>query len=793
MWSECGYNEATLLLYDIMMNCKLEGVVHFNFGDSSVAVNCIYYKQTNATAMYIHNQHDLKSLKKDTLLRISRIQFGPSLFPYGLVSQDDIIRYAFYISRKSEKRRPYSKTPTLDSWFKKHSKPLVTKVSASHLRHVTMNDMIRIGRDELFQQVGYLFPFLERLAKAGMHESMFVGILTWARMLTPQNARIAQISGIWDWQFDNLAAFVKKIKNNFSLRLKALQNLVPMDLEQFFELEVLVNRGIGEVDWQAEQDHRTRPNTNIISDDHIFTEAVKLFKKLRQRGARPTRTNWDRFWASRWGWAPTGAYHSQYADDAQYRAKEATLRNKLFAVSTMPERNLDFFLNRSPSIVAWPSVKYEWGKQRAIYGVDFTNFVMTNFALYRCEEVLEPIFPVGRAASEEVVSNRVGETLRNGVPYCFDFEDFNSQHTNRNMQDVLRAYALVFSSRLSEEQVSALNWVIESITNGYVKEGNNSYKLNGTLLSGWRLTTFVNTVLNHIYITVLTKQDPIVTLHNGDDVLAGVSRLAQVQNLQKNAARCNVRFQRSKCFLGSIAEFLRVDHNKRTGAQYLCRGVATFVHGPTEAVIPNDIVSVLQSLKTRRGELLARNANKAIVEQIYNLQLDRVSRLWDMDKKDVIIVLQTHLSKGGVSEEITTDSLSHQIIRKQIRSSSGPQFAEDSGRALPGVWDYATHMCKKIIDKSFHKQLVNTLTKATLAATIKNKFGVTISKKMAPDMFDVLEANMNGLLRRTMHGTKAVIAKAYGIPLFGIIGELDEIFDRISQERDPIKAMKIML
>nr|QED42972.1 putative RdRp [Phakopsora totivirus B] len=540
-----------------------------------------------------------------------------------------------------------------------------------------------------------MLPCLERLAKVGMHEAMFVGLVTWARLLTPINKQLLAVSGIWDWEYTSIAEFSRKIKNNFSLRLKALQNLVDIDLEQFFEMEVLVNRGVGEVDWQAEEDHRVNPNTNRIADKLIFEESVKLFKKLKRRGSKPYKTSWSQFWDSRWGWAPTGAYHSQYEEDQQYKAKEPTLRSKLFAVARMPKRDLEYFCNREPQIVAWPSTKYEWGKQRAIYGVDFTNFVMTNFALYKCEELLEPVFPVGRAAREDIVSNRVQETLRNGIPYCFDFEDFNSQHTKSNMQSVLRAYALVFSSGLTHEQQRALNWVIESVGNGKVKADTHTYELNGTLLSGWRLTTFINTILNHVYITLLTKDRPMVSLHNGDDVLAGITSLNQVQNLQANAEKYNIRFQQSKCFLGSIAEFLRVDHNKGIGAQYLCRGVATFVHGPTESIIPNDIIALLQSLETRKTELEQRGGNTVVIQSLFQLQLARLARLWDITQDEIEVVRNTHLSKGGVSSEVSTSTLEHVVTRVQVRSVALEDDIEAQSLTFPGVWDYANHVMLK--------------------------------------------------------------------------------------------------
>lgn len=114
-----------------------------------------------------------------------------------------------------------------------------------------------------------------------------------------------------------------------------------------------------------------------------------------RHGYKYPKLKLDKYVRSRWEWVPTGSVHSQYDEDQPYIASDYRHRTKFVTLNMMPAPHVRRMFQREPEIRAWASIKYEWAKQRAIYGVDLTSSVVTNYAMYRCEEALKHRFLVG--------------------------------------------------------------------------------------------------------------------------------------------------------------------------------------------------------------------------------------------------------------------------------------------------------------------------------------------------------------------------------------------------------------
>jgi hypothetical protein len=391
------------------------------------------------------------------------------------------------------------------------------------------------------------------------------------------------------------------------------------------------------------------------------------------------------------------------------------------------------------------------------------------------------------------VKSDVSELLKNGIPYCFDFEDFNSQHSTINMQMVLSAYRDMFRSNLSDEQVYALNWQITALDDVSVLQPDGStYICEGTLLSGWRLTTFMNTILNKVYINNCLPNISIVTLHNGDDVLAAVQSLSQVNCLMYNAKILNIRFQPNKCFLGAIAEFLRVDHKTSSGTQYLARAISTYVHAPTESVIPNDLLAVLRSQQTRMTEVVERGGNTTYMSRICAAQTRFITKIWGVSVADIDVIRRTHVSAGGINDILEAGGLDHYIERVGVSRpfDPGSKLARDMSRSLPGVQAYAHHLVTKFSLEPYIGQLTSNIRNSIFATTLMNKFTVIIKRVNINNNHGLyVEAAQYRMYKGDADNMKTMLAKAFNIPLFEFTKGMSHIVEALRWVHEPLKTL----
>lgn len=461
---------------------------------------------------------------------------------------------------------------------------------------------------------------------------------------------------------------------------KQQQTLFRNDLSAVFELNVLFNRGYAELDWHKEKANRVSPNTVQIPRSTVYQLASKIFQHAKMEGKSAKRMQWSDYWTMRWANMPGGSVVSQYqADIALKRSLPIEGRMKAAWFACLDTSDYNRWLDRTPEIYASTSTKYEWGKVRALYGCDVTSFLHADFGMHLCEETLPSYFPVGRRANSSYVTKLINK-FATGVPFCFDFDDFNSQHSTSSMQAVVDAWMDVFQHDLTQEQLSSVAWTSASLISQKVRYNDlaETVQINGTLLSGWRLTSFVNTVLNRVYLDWATIEDnAIYALHNGDDMYASVPTLLNAMRVVSKAQELGIRAQVSKTNIGTIGEFLRVDTRARTdqGAQYMARAVATCVHGRIETGAPNDLKAMLEATITRADALITRGADSMVVEVLRDHQLRFVSELFDASSEVVEHMLNAHPVQGGrnTSAGITCSRL-EQVARHDMSSEYASAF-----------------------------------------------------------------------------------------------------------------------
>jgi hypothetical protein len=594
-----------------------------------------------------------------------------------------------------------------------------------HHTHYNVSEMLEalMHDDEIeLDQVVTSISLMENATQA-----FASGTLGWYYSLQPALRKIVSRADMWskttveDWA---------KSAKHASRFMKAMQNCIEADLRQVFEIDVLANRGVGSIDWEAEKDHRVKPDVVDIPYTEVYQEAVKIFRRAANEGRRPPSMSWEKYWKSRWQFTPTGSVHSQHDDDAQWIFKDRTLRNKFMTLIRMPnDTPIDFFLDKFPETHAWSSIKWEWAKLRAIYGVDLATFVLTNFGMYMCEEVLPGDFPVGSKSNDNYVKSAVEGVLDGNSPYAFDFADFNAQHPTHAMKAVIHAFRDAYGQFLTDEQVKAIDWIFAAHDNVYVHDNmglHEVYKSMGTLLSGHRLTTFINSVLNKIYSRKLIEgiKRTIVSVHNGDDILFGIRKISECATMRRNAMKYNIRAQQAKCAAFSIAEFLRVDHTRPGNGQYLSRGLATLVHSRIESVGATNISDAIEANETRLLEAVDRGfSTKAaiVLRYLYN---KRVSGIFNHTTEDAYIITGTHRALGGLT--LAKNALTNYTITDAVVSEE--LIDEIKNVVLPGVQAFADAVTSRLDLPEKREQINKAIMQSTLRMAMSRRVGKHITK-----------------------------------------------------------------
>lgn len=551
---------------------------------------------------------------------------------------------------------------------------------------------------------------LARLANFEETEAFATGLMLWASAAGTDLVRAVMRSTLL-WASQSLDSWIKQAKS-CTADMKMHQHLMGARLEHLFELQVLANRGIGAVNWTDEESGRLRPDLVSVPPGEVRRRATAILMQGVAEGATYASESWPDFWSRRWASTPSGSVHSQYAADEAYIDHGLLERTKHYTVVKMPDVTADHFTDRLPEIRAWPSVKYEWAKNRAIYGTDLTSYILTDFAMPAVEETLSHVFPVGRKANEGYVSARIKLASADGVAMCLDYADFNSQHSLQSMFEVLQAYKSVFSMHMSIDQLKAIDWVLISVWRQTV-EAKEPYRTSGTLLSGWRLTTFMNTLLNRIYLEVCGATDSMRdSVHNGDDVLAYVNTVQDAVDIFRKAASINIRTQASKNVVAGLEEFLRVDRASPdpSGAQYLTRACATAVHARAESGVPEEALTYLEAQITRIGEVRNRSGADELCTGLLVRAKERATEIFEVPEEVVAAAFVTHRVHGGLSSDPDLEP-ECTIVRIPLTVFNTPisKFA-----MMPGVRAYARYLTNLFkLEPRVKESIIYNIARAT--------------------------------------------------------------------------------
>lgn len=349
-------------------------------------------------------------------------------------------------------------------------------------------------------------------------------------------------------------------------------------LNYMVELHTLAGRGVAEIDVQHEAYLRTRASTlNLAKPDPTkLRAAIKQIYANELAGCTVEHCPIDDFWTSRWVWAANGSHNRvlEHAHPELATRKEG----QMFRKAALESWAFNPMLYWDGVVFVTPSQKLEHGKSRLLLACDTVSYLWFEYYLKPVENawrnkkaLLNPGLFTTLGVSRLMDEWRSSD----GGFFGLDYDDFNSQHSLESQKMVFEE---LFSFLQIDDEASAR--LIASFDKMQVWSGKKRLGYAaGTLMSGHRATTFINTVLNLAYLLCAGMDFNVPSLHVGDDVIMHCGRL-ESEDLLSSLRRLDIRTNLSKqVWHRENAEFLRVCHGADDSRGYLPRAIASMVSG----------------------------------------------------------------------------------------------------------------------------------------------------------------------------------------------------------------------
>lgn len=364
----------------------------------------------------------------------------------------------------------------------------------------------------------------------------------------------------------------------------------------------------------------------------------------------------DEYWSRRWLYTKAGS-HARRIEDIKLGGRidlpERPTRRE-FAENV--EENMVAF--GPPAVHAGQSEKLENGATRAIYSGDSVSYFTFDYLLRPIEAVWSNsscLLDPGAHVQSQFYS---GLAANMDVNLMIDFEDYNSQHTKEAMK-------VVIEEACAGAPQDIVDWALASVDNEIVYWTSNagerlSARTVGSLFSGHRATTFINTVLNSAYIRFVCNQRQlnVRSFHAGDDVyLSGSPN--EVGYVLERVLDSNVRVNKSKQGVGTlVGEFLRVAFTEKGAGGYLARAISSVVSGnwSTEAKLGD--ASALTNYAGQCWTLYVRSGLRALPRILGRTVERRVPGLVQHARS----IVDLRLSVNG-TPVIDTPGSSYQVLR----------------------------------------------------------------------------------------------------------------------------------
>jgi len=453
-------------------------------------------------------------------------------------------------------------------------------------------------------------------------------------------------------------------------------------------------------EWTADQYKR---------DFDVGLEEAHL--KMRLRPRKVNVTSFVSFWKKSRTWVTKGSTvlnnlgpeHKKYVilimDKAVERIEK---RHNKTSLMEMPDllsllhADIDSF--NETKIVP----KYEAGKERALLPGTLLHYIVFSYILYfaeRQEQVGSVRLNIGSDDRIEFVEAKMFEGLSH---LLYDWSNFNTQHGPDEMAAVINKLGEVIEA--SADYAAFVAAIAESMYHMWVRDDEGvKHKVDKGLYSGWRGTTWINSVLNFVYLNIglrcmdrIYRQDSIVYVdHGGDDVDIAMETTVDCVRLLTVMKRMGNVANMIKQMVDKKSEFYR-NTIDRTGIYASpTRALANFISGNWEGMGSTTIREKVGALMDQIAKLRRRGVdpdfcNTATIASIMHWCRVKTEDKWTSLSEYVI---HAPVEQNGLGVPDQAGML--WVLKQPIEANTGSKFWTQ----LPGVassQDYVDEMEREL-------------------------------------------------------------------------------------------------
>ncbi|UUV42195.1 MAG: putative RNA dependent RNA polymerase [Hanko alphachrysovirus] len=514
---------------------------------------------------------------------------------------------------------------------------------------------------------------------------------------------------------------------------------LPLDDKEYALLQYtasLYGRRNYRLDPQSEIEKRKKPRLapksavlpdGVNSESYIndFKDGVRLaYARLGSKG-KARWQNFDQFFQTRYQWAAGGSVTNIPPEMKKLKEVSDVIVETKELIRNL---SLDSNKKRAMEKISSPSelagyLQDNWGynvtslapkpnepaKERVLMPGSFLHYVAMSYILGMVER------------TGDVGAVRVGDPDDNNLShfdlrmadgtynFMLDFADHNAQHSNLEMSMIISLLEEKFMNKSNPSDLHYfINWVVDSFSNMKVRIGPQNHEVISGLFTGWRGTTWINSVACQAYVHVgveacKRKFGAIECEYfegAGDDVLMKFSSAKDAFRFYECMKSCGFDMQSIKQMAShKRTEFLRTISTSGHLACCINRVLPNFISGDLERA-GEGMLDKLGGCYATTKMMHRRGLSSVMTKVLYNSYLDKWARVKidgdyvDVDRK----YIHASPQQGGLGLPDANDAiwyLSGNIVigKEKNRIVSCPDNASS---------DYAEMIHDELEERNLH-------------------------------------------------------------------------------------------